>query len=99
MQSGASDLTPDIFSKSSIDDPTSDVSPLLVEGVAGEASIFTATGAATTAGAFGLSTTLGAAVTGADEVTASGVYSPVSSARWRSVAVYKPIAERVSYGR
>ena len=96
MQRGASDLTPLIFSKSSIEEPTPAVELL----AAGAASIFTAAGAAArAAGAFGVSTTLGAAATGAVDVFSSGVYSPVSKARWRSVAVYKPIAERDSYGR
>ena len=79
MQRGASDLTPLIFSKSSIEDPT----PAPADGVL---SIFTST----------LFVEVGAFATGLKEadcaaaatisLTAygSGVYSPVSSARWRS---------------
>jgi hypothetical protein len=74
MQRGASDLTPLIFSKSSIDEPT----PL---PSAGALSIFTATGAFAT----GLKDAdCAAAATISLIADGSGVYSPVSSARWRS---------------
>ena len=76
MHSGASDLTPVIFSKSSIDDPTPAVEVL----AAGADSIFTSATFAATADAFGVSTTFGAGATGAIDAFASGVYSPVSRA-------------------
>ena len=87
MQRGASDLTPLIFSKSSIDEPT----PAPADGAL---SIFTSTLFAED-GAFatGLkeadcaaAATISLIAEGSEEFRfeESGVYSPVSSARWRS---------------
>ena len=79
MQRGASDLTPLIFSKSSIDEPT----PAPADGAL---SIFTSTLFAED-GAFatGLNDAdCAAAATISLIAEGSGVYSPVSSARWRS---------------
>ena len=86
MQSGASDFTPLIFSKSSIDELT----PAEASGFAWivtDALLFTAAGATTGAATFGAAT------------SRSGVYSPESSARARSDAVYKPSALRESNDR
>jgi hypothetical protein len=78
MHRGASDLTPLIFSKSSIEEPT----PLPASGAL---SIFTCTGAFATglkdADCAAAAATISLIPDGFKE---SGVYSPVSSARWRS---------------
>ena len=78
MQRGASEVTPLIFSKSSIEEPTSRSD--------GALSIFTSTLLDET-GAFatGLNDAdCAAAATISLIAEGSGVYSPVSSARWRS---------------
>ena len=78
MQRGASDLTPLIFSKSSIEEPTS--------WFDGAISIFTSTLLDETGAlATGLKDAdCAAAATISLIAEGSGVYSPVSSARWRS---------------